>query len=173
MKKIAALVILCFVLVSVYAQNHQSYFYNDKGQFLLDTTLTISKEQLLKWLRVEFNMVAGLSNIEFPTMYRDNNVQPPKHPIIVSFELDTSDIKNIKIISDSSNYDHAVIKGLQKQGSGIADRLNRYSSTAEKSKEIYYLAFKFELIDFYKKLRTDHAVPIIRNSSPLIEVNMH
>lgn len=170
MKKLFVFVTLLIIQIPVFAQS-RSYFYNENGQFLLDTTLTISKEQLRKWLRAENNIVAGLSNIEYPPIFLDNKIQPPEYPIIVSFELDTADIKNIKIISDSSNYDHAVTNSLQKQGSDIAYRLNRWdSSKTEKISETYYLAIKFEMINFYEKLRQNHAVPVIRSSRPLIDV---
>jgi hypothetical protein len=176
MKYIPVTIFLLFSC-AVLAQQ-RSYLYNEKGQLNSDTTLTITKAQYNTWSQAEFNLLAGFSQIKFPIIYLENGVKA-KGVLIASFLCDTSDIKDVTIIKDSSGYPgyaQSVVQGLQEQGKSIAERLKkkaRYISTDALYMGIYYVSFDFMLIDFYEQLRDRKAVPIIRGSIPAIDVGLH
>ena len=160
--------IFCLLLIAGLAgQAQHTYFYNDKGQFYLDTTLTISKAQLSFWRFAETNLATAFSRIEYPPFYLENGIKT-KSPIIVSFVLDTSDITEVKILNDSSIFATAIKSGMKQQGKDIVAQLRRsYSSASYIGK--YYIAFNFELIDFNEQLITQKAIPIIRQPIPFID----
>lgn len=169
--------IFCLLLIAGIAgqaQSRKSFFYNVKGQLILDTTLSITKPQYKTWVQAEFNLVAGFSRIEFPMIYLENAIKP-KNTLIVSFVCDTSDIHDIIVLNDTSGFAIAVIKGLKEQGSGIAAQLR--SSSHSTSEGIYtgkyYFAINFVLVDFYEHLKTQNAVPIIRGTVPLVRIGIH
>lgn len=176
MKFIFFLYLFSFLSITTKAQN-QSFLYNEKGQFLLDTTLTISKGQYITWKFAEYNLVAGFSRIEIPDLILEGTIQPPitKRPLIVSFVCDTSDISEIKILNDSSAYANAVIVGLKKQGSRISSLLKSRSNFSSPAIYLgkYYVAFDFNVINFYEQLKTKKAVPIYKCTIPGIDVMMH
>jgi hypothetical protein len=173
------IVMILFILFSrtTYSQQ-KSVFYNDKGQLYLDTTLTITKAQYNVWSRAEFNLIAGFAHVKFPEIYVENNIKA-KGVLIASFQCDTSDIKAVTILKDSSGspgYAISVIKGLQDQGKSIANILKQNALNFSSNPEYlgkYYVAFDFMLIDFYQQLNNRKAVPVIRGSIPLIDVGMH
>ncbi len=154
-------------------QGGKSYFYNEKGQFYLDTTLTISKIQYQFWRNTENNLAAAFSRIEYPPIYLENGIKS-KSPIIVSFVCDTSDITEIKVLNDSSVFATAIANGIKQQGKTIVARLRgvNHSSSPSETRYVgkYYIAFSFGLVDFYEQLKTEQAIPIIRQSIPLISV---
>jgi hypothetical protein len=167
------LYIFCLLLISGLVGKSQvlkSYFYNEKGQLFLDTTLSITKPQFKAWTHAENNLVAGFSNIEFPPYYLENAIKPG-HSLIVSFVCDTSDIHDINVLNDTSGFAIAVIKGLQKQGSGIAELLKTGSRATSERNYVgkYYFAIDFVVVDFYEYLKTQRAVPVIRGSTPLVD----
>lgn len=168
--------IFCLLLIVglvAQAQRVKSYFYNEKGQFYLDTTLTISKVQYQFWSSAENNLAAAFSRIEYPPLYLENGIKS-KSPIIVSFVCDTSDITEVKVLNDSSVFATAITNGLKQQGKTIVARLkgvHRLPSPSEtRYVGKYYIAFSFGLVDFYEQLKTEQAIPIIRQSIPFISV---
>ena len=173
---------IIFILFILYSFNvhsqKKSVFYNQKGQLYLDTTLTITKSQYKIWAKAEDNLIAKFSNIKFPEIYLENNIKA-KGILIASFICDTSNIKDVKVIMDSSGYPAyslSVIKGVQDQGKSIAAVLratSSYFSSVTDYMGKYYVAFDFMIIDFYEHLKKRKAVPIIKSSIPTIYIRSH
>lgn len=162
------------LFLSATAQSQMSSnFYNEKGQFYLDTTLTISKAQNSIWNRAELNLSAIFSDIKFPPICAENAIKS-KGILIASFKCDTSDIEDITILRDSSGqpaFALAVQKGLQECGKNIVKCLKlkaRNYSPENLFVGRYYIAFDFMLIDFYEQMKSRKAIPIIKGSLPLI-----
>jgi hypothetical protein len=162
--------IFCLLLIAGLAgQAQHTYFYNAKGQFYLDTTLTISKAQLSFWRFAETNLATAFSRIEYPPFYLENGIKT-KSPIIVSFVLDTSDITEVKILNDSSIFATAIKSGMKQQGKDLVAQFRRsWSSSDTTYVGKYYIAFDFGLVDFSEYLKTQKAIPIIRQTSPMID----
>ena len=169
-------ILLLFLSVSFYSHSQQSFLYNEKGQLFLDTSLTITKAQLRTWSLAENNIVACLSKIEIPDLYREGTVKPKKgkNILIASFVCDSADIKDIEVLNDTGWYAHAVVRGLQKQGKGIAAQLK--SERGKSSEQIYmgkyYVAINFMLINFYEQLKKEKSVPVIQGTIPLIGIGI-
>ena len=122
MKKFYLLLILIATNHFVNAQR-SSLIYNEKGQLFVDSSLSISKLQYKTWTYAEYNLLAIFSTIEYPPIYLENGIKP-KNIIIASFFCDSTDIREIKVLNDSSAFSFAVISGLEKSGKRINDLLN-------------------------------------------------
>ena len=163
-----------FFILALNIETQAQNIYNDKGQFYLDTSLTISSTQNQIWKHAENNLVAIFSKIDYPAIYLENGIKA-KGPIIASFMCDTNDISDIKILNDTSVFATAIIKGLTQNGKRIVTQLRQSSRIYSISTYVgkYYIGFSFELVDFYQKLKTLKAVPIIRSSVPLMDYPGH
>jgi hypothetical protein len=168
-KCLTSLIVLLFAATA----SAQSYLYNEKGQLILDTSLTISQSQLMKWRQAENNIVAWLSRIKIPDLYREGVVKPQggTQIFIAGFTVDSADIKDIEVLNDTSWYANAVVKGLKEQGKNIARTLKSRSRITQDQVYMgkYYVAVNFLLISFYEHLKNDKAVPIIQGTIPIIE----
>ena len=92
------LIFILLILNSFKAQSQRkSIFYNEKQQFYLDTNLTITKTQYKFWSHAESNLLAVLSQINFPQIYFENNIKS-KGILIASFICDSIDIKEVVTI---------------------------------------------------------------------------
>ena len=172
MKKFYLLLILIATNHFVNAQR-SSLIYNEKGQLFVDSSLSISKLQYKTWTYAEYNLLAIFSTIEYPPIYLENGIKP-KNIIIASFFCDSTDIREIKVLNDSSAFSFAVISGLEKSGKRINDLLkgNAKNTTEKIYLGKYYIAFDFMLIDFYEQLKKQKAIPIIKSSIPMVIYKM-
>jgi hypothetical protein len=168
MKTLYIICLLMMTSIATQAQ-HPSFFYNYKGQFYLDTSLTITNAQYKAWNNSEYALVSIFSKIDYPPILVENGIKS-KSPVIVSFFCDTIDIKEIKFLNDTGYFANAIKNSLKQQGKEISARLkgtNRSSSDKEYVGK-YYIAFNFELFELDEYLKTHRAIPITRPSVRLI-----
>ena len=104
-------------------------------------------------------------------------MKPPitKGPLIASFVCDSSDISDIKVLNDSGVYANAIKIGLKKHGLRISSTLKFRSNFSSPPIYLgkYYVAFDFNVIDFYERLKTEKAVPIYKCTTPGIDAMSH
>ena len=151
------------------AQGRDVYLYNERGQFYLDTTLSISQNQFEVWKRAEFNIIGYLSGVEYPPIYLENGIEPAGI-VIASFECDSDVISDIKILNDTSEFANSVKRKINEVRVRIINELKLHSKlNGHNYTGKYYLAFNFLMIDFYKELTKSKSIPIIRGSVPLLD----
>lgn len=169
-KLIGILLFITFISVSTQAQTRTSFMYDDKCRLKHDTTLSISKALCETWSYAENNIAAYLANVEIPKEYLENGLKP-RHSLIASFDCDSADVKNIKVLNDTSGYADAIKECIKKQGKKIAAELKKKSGSTKDKKYLgkYYVAFNFMLMNFSQQLKNGKAVPIIRGTTPMVE----
>ena len=146
--------------------------YDEKYRLRHDTTVSISKSLYETWTYAENNIAAYLSHVEIPKEYLESGYRPRK-AVVASFEFDSASISNIKILNDTSGYADAVKDCIKKAGRKIADELRKKSSltTGKVYMGKYYVAFNFILMNFNQQLKNGKAIPIIRGTTPLMDVD--
>src|SRR6185295_2194456 len=155
---------ILLVSVSVKAQTRTSSMYDDKCRLRQDTTVSISKALCETWSYAENNIAALLSHVEIPKEYLDNGFKV-RHAVVASFECDSSDVKNVKVLNDTTGYADAIKDCIKKQGKKIAAELKKKSKSTDAKKYLgkYYVAFNIMLMNFNQQLKNAKAVPIIRS----------
>ncbi|MCG3164421.1 MAG: hypothetical protein POELPBGB_00175 [Bacteroidia bacterium] len=138
---------LCF------GQADQSLLYNDKGQLKFDTTLSISKIQLQKWIGVEDSFIAELNHIKYLPMAAMDDI---KGDMILRFEVDsTGKVLNIyhvkKLLGIGNSF----------ETKNIINNFSLISSLKpERGTYIYYLPFAYRLVDTNKFIKENNAIPV-------------
>ena len=164
------LLLITFISVTAQAQTRTSSMYDGKCRLKHDTALSISKSLCETWSYAENNIAAYLANVEIPQEYLVNGLKP-RHAIIASFDCDSANVKNIKVLNDTTGYADAIKECINRQGKKIAAELKKKSSSTKDKKYLgkYYVAFNFMLMNFNQQLKNGKAVPIIRGTTPMVE----
>jgi hypothetical protein len=163
-----------FILIAIMfanAQTNTSSMYDSKCRLKHDSTLSISKALCETWSYAENNIAAHLSHLEIPKEYLENGFKA-RHAVIASFECDSADVSNVKVLNDTTGYADAVKNCIKSQGKKIAAELKQSSKKTESKKFMgkYYVAFNIMLMNFNQQLKNAKAVPIIRSTTPMMDM---
>lgn len=140
--KITTLFFVLFSLCS-FAQK-ESRIYDQKGRLIADTTFSISKLQLKRFIKIEDTLLYQIMiNIRYPEIERETVIS--NDLIVVSFTIGKDDsIRGFKLEREHGHGD----PGLVKEISSVLHRLQHlpalyaYNYSGIVSKR-YYLAFRF------------------------------
>jgi hypothetical protein len=167
---ISAALILIAPSFSAVAQTGTSGMYDSKCRLKHDSTLSISKALCETWSYAENNIAAHLSHVEIPKDYLETGFKL-RHAVIASFECDSADVSDVRVLNDTTGYAGAVKDCIKKQGKKIAAELRQGSNKTAGKKYLgkYYVAFNFMLMNFNQQLKNGKAVPIIRSTTPIMD----
>jgi len=142
--------------ILTYGQSVEALLYNNKGQLRADTTLTIDKIVLNKWILVEKLMIEMLlNNVSYSQMALDFDLEGTS---VISFDIDIS----------GNLIDYKVIKQV---GGGLEEIIISQLKTFEFLTSLssigrpyfrYYLAFDFKIVDTEKYLKEHNKIPIFK-----------
>lgn len=146
-RTITTLTFILLLTLSSEAQKTFSKLYNTKGELFADTTLTITKKQLNKWIVIEDTLTKRiLDKLHYPQLNLEAEVSGK---VIISFTLDTSGnfndfkLENFICVSDDSS--HTITKSFKKSAVSATNYYSSYFGfkSDKKSIEKYYLPFDF------------------------------
>jgi hypothetical protein len=167
---------LLFPVMTFSQENFKSFIYNDNGQLRIDTTLNISQDQFDIWNMSESNILGIISiSADYSKIALANGIQGI---VIVSFDCDTTDLNNIKILKSTGGplYKN-VIKIIEKKSKHIVYEF-RHIQNLRKNDPIkylgtYYIPFDFSLINLNEEMKKRNAIPMFGLQIPLIGRWMH
>jgi len=173
MKK-AYFISLVFIvlLVPLLSRAQKSYIYNEMGQLRVDTTLSISQNQYRIWCSIEGNILSHVSNsIDYNRMAKESGLTGI---IIVAFDSDTLDLKNIRLLNQfGGGLDENVITGINKISKKIVNEFRMIQGIRRKGTPLeylgtYYIPISFKIIKPSDYMKETNTMPIIGISSGTI-----
>ncbi len=163
------IVVLLIPIIANSQKNLKSNIFNDNGKLKIDTSLSINEGQFTFWWIAESNILTHISKaIDYPEIARQIG---QSGTIIVSFECDTFDLKNIRLLKPQNKlFDSVVLQGInniKKKIVGELKHVPRFQIYKDYSYiGTYYIPISFYFIDLREEMKKTNTFPIIKPRSP-------
>lgn len=147
--------LLCNQL-KVSAQAREMLMYTNEGMLRIDTSFSISQDQIVKWRGTENLFIERLiRDVTYSQMATDYDVNGI---LIVSFDIDSLGnlVGYVPISRLGGSLEEIVFSSIKKFG------FLKLLAPTTTGIYTYYLAFDFQLVDAKEAIEKNHAIPVTK-----------
>jgi len=147
-------IILLFSSFKSFCQLQETLLYNSSGQLKLDTSYSITQEQLIKWRSVEDLLIERIiQEVKYSPIARENELIGCS---IVCFEVDSiGHLQNFRKIKTIGGGLEEIVLNTLKTFQFLQALIAPNSMSSP-----YYLPINFNLINSRKYIKDNNAIPI-------------